>query len=131
MRPDLRHAGAIEHHQPQREEAGDTKGQDGDGDFHFNFSKMPAAFAGNQCAGTVPGVDIGAVTAPGAAAGVKVVGADAASGTGACAGAFAGMTSFCPTLILVVVRLLADWMALTLTPNFLWRLSSVSPALTV
>jgi hypothetical protein len=42
MRADLRHARAVKHHQPQRQQGGDTKRQCSDGDFHFNVSK-PAA----------------------------------------------------------------------------------------
>ena len=39
VRADLRHTRAIKHHQPQRQQGGNTKRQSCDGDFHFNASK--------------------------------------------------------------------------------------------
>ena len=35
MRADLRHARAVEHHHPQRQQGGDAKNQNGDGHFHI------------------------------------------------------------------------------------------------
>ena len=121
------HAGAVKHHQPQGEEAGDAKRQSGDGDFHFNISKMPAAFTRGYLPGAGAGV-AGAGAETGGSAGAAVV---SAAGAGAAVSAFAGIFNFLPTLILVVVKLFAACSALMVVPCFLAILLSVSPDLTV
>ena len=126
MRADLSHARTVKHHQPQRQQGGDANRQSCDGDFHFNISTASRCLFGGYCP---PGVPAGAGVVTGALAGMA--GAGAATGAGAAASAFAGMVSFCPTLIWSVVRLLAALIALTVVPCAFAILVSVSPDFTV
>ena len=113
VRVDKPRARAVDHHQPQRQQGGDTKRQSCDGDFHFIFSNASRCLIGGYCPF---GVAAGAgATGAAAGAGAAAMGGSGVTGI-AEAPAFAGIFSFWPTLILVVDRLFSVSIALTVVP---------------
>src|SRR5437773_2328638 len=104
MRARLAHARAVEHHHPQRQQGGDTKRQESNGQFHpaFSRSSPPRARA----------LRSGEVVPPVAATAVLVA---------------AGMCSFWPICNLVASTPgFASMIAFDETPNFLAMVLKVS-----
>src|ERR1017187_8293605 len=125
MRTDLGHARAVQDNHPQCQQGGDAGSQDGDGHFHLpEFAPV----AGPR----LPGVS-GCRYRVGGAVGVEVVGAGSSGAVGTATGAeaFAGIFSFCPTLMLSVFRPFAARSALRVVPKCTAILVRLSPDFTV
>src|ERR1017187_8703079 len=127
MRTDLGHARAVQDNHPQCQQGGDAGSQDGDGHFHLPIF---APDAGPR----LPGVS-GCRYRPGGAVGVEsggLVGVGSGGvGTAIVADAFAGIFSFCPTLMLSVFKPFAARSALRVVPKCTAILVRLSPDFTV
>ena len=97
VRAGFHHARAVKHHQPQRQQGGDTYRQRCDSDFHLNISKNASRVS---TGGYLPdGVPTGGGDEIGGVIGSEAAGAAGGAVTGAAASVLAGIFNFWPTLI--------------------------------